>query len=55
MEIYFHVLPNMTREAIEKTQGFGYFQNPCRVCRKVCVNCHNPFYVKNQKLVIDQN
>ena len=25
------------------------------VCRKVCVNCHNPFYVKNQKLVIDQN
>ena len=26
-----------------------------RVCRKVCVNCHNPFYVKNQKLVIDQN
>ena len=25
------------------------------VCRKNCVNCHNPFYVKNQKLVIDQN
>ena len=31
-----------------------YYPN-IRVCRKVCVNCHNPFYVKNQKLVIDQN
>ena len=35
------------KKAFQKEEG--------GVCRKVCVNQHNPFYVKKQKLIIDRN